>query len=703
MRHGILLGLLAAALGATVAAEPESPPPPPPTPELTEYVQVGAEAPASSTIATKVPVPLQQIPANVGVVGEELLREQSARTLGDALRNVSGLNVQSQSGVTDFFLIRGFDSLSSGLVLSDGAGEPEVTLYPVYNLEGVEVLKGPGGFLYGSNPLSGAVNLVRKQPLPGNFGSINAAYGSFATLDAAVDWNLGNDTGSRAFRLNATSQETNGYRHDTDGKLRAINPAFTWRPSDATALHFNLEYVNAKLSPDNGLPLVGTELPAVDRDNNYQSPFDRSDQDIVRFQFDYEHTLTPSLKLRDKAYQRSLDWVSNGTFFNGVFPDQNGRLAVSRTLLLLDDAQRWTGNQLESVLTFGSAVKHTLLAGVELARQDDEFTLDIVPPESQLAPGLPPIDLLQPVETATTITPFPFLGGDARSRIVAPYVVDQIDVSSRFHVQAGVRYDFIDFSDRVNEIDRDDSGFSPRAGLAWTPREASTLYVDAGRSFAPPSPRVISEDREPERGDQFELGWKQQFLEGKLRTTVAAYQLERDNMAIPDDNGVTQQQGDQRSRGIELELAAEPLPRLHTFLAYALTDAELTHFAEQIVVGVDQNGQPVMATVDRSGNTPAFAPRHLLNLWVGKSFASGLGVGGGARWVSAQFIAEDNAARIDSYVLLDATVYYDLRNCRMKVTLKNLADKEYETRGFGATSVLPGQPFSANFGFEYRF
>ena len=104
------------------------------------------KVPTVSTIATKVPVPIRLTPASIGVVNHGLFQHQSGVVLGDALRNVSGVNIQTVFGVTDFFVIRGFDSLSSGLLLTDGASEPEATFYNLYNLERVEVLKGPGAF-----------------------------------------------------------------------------------------------------------------------------------------------------------------------------------------------------------------------------------------------------------------------------------------------------------------------------------------------------------------------------------------------------------------------------------------------------------------------------------------------------------------------------------------------------------------------------
>src|SRR6185436_7448152 len=176
-----------------------------------------------------------------------------------------------------------------------------------------------------------------------------------------------------------------------------------------------------------------------------------------------------------------------------------------------------------------------------------------------------------------------------------------------------------------------------------------------GRGFAPPSSRVVGE-REAEESQQTEAGVKANLWGGKAQATLAIYDLERENVAIPDRTGITRQSGSQRSRGVELELAAEPLPRLRTFFSYAYTDAELTEFAELVLVGFNP---PAFATVDRSGNRPAFAPEHLANLWVSRRFENGFGAGIGGRYLSEQFLAEDNAFELDDTATLDAAFFYD--------------------------------------------
>ncbi|MEE8137766.1 MAG: TonB-dependent receptor [Thermoanaerobaculia bacterium] len=666
-------------------------------PAATERATILVEAslpyvPKSNTIATKLPVELEWTPANVGVVSSPLLEEQNARVLTDALENVSGLNVQTGSGAFDFFLVRSFDSLTSGLVLTDGAPEPEATFYQLYNTERVEVLKGPGGFLYGSNPLAGAVNIVRKQPTPSNFAVLGATFGSYDTFEGTVDLNRASASGELSFRLNGLWRDSDGYRDGRQTEVAAVNPALTWRPNDRTTLNLNFEFVDSDYTPDAGIPIVGGEVAPVPRDRSYASPLDRSEQEIHRFQIDFERRLSEHLTLRNKTYYRELDWLADGTLFGGVLPPffEGGDPLLIRSQLQLDDRQRLLGNQLEAVFAASTgSLRHRVLAGLELTRLEDDFTLDF-----EL---LPLIGLFNPLEVPTGLeVRFRLQSGDSRSEVVAPYVIDQIEVSDRLQVLIGARFDSIEFDDDVTGTSRSDGELSPMLGAVYRPAAGLALYVNVAESFAPASTRVIGE-RKPEESRQVELGLRKKLLQGRLHATLALFELERENIAIPDDNGFTQQAGDQRARGVELEATAELSSGLRAFLAYAYTDSELTRFAEGFLVG------DTFVFFDRSGNRPAFSPEHLANAWLSKRLNRHWTVAGGLRYVDEQFIAEDNVTELDDYLLLDAAATLRFGNWRWRLHLENLTDEEYDTRGFGALSVIPGRPITATLGVDYRF
>ncbi len=682
---------------ASPAGEASSVPVPPVT--VTDYLFVDGAlpyVPASNTIATKLPLSLRKTPASVGVISEAVFEEKKARVLGDALGAISGLNVQTQTGIADLFVLRGMDSLSSGLFLFDGAPEPETSFFQLYNVERVEVLKGPASFLYGGSPTAGVVNLVRKQPEPLRFLSVSGTAGSFGTYDGSLDVNTASSDGRLALRLNGLYRKSDGYREGRDSRTWALNPSLTFTPNAQSSLNINVEYVDASFQPDAGIPVVfgltGPSLADVPRRQSYQSPNDKSDQNITRVQADYQNRLDETLTLRAKAFYRRLDWDSRGTIFNGVFPGRLG-LEVSRTLLLLDDRQEFYGVQAEAVLGLKTGpLSHRILVGVEAQRLADRYSLDVG--------FLPNIALVNPRETAQGpifVLPQFASGADARSLILAPYAIDQIAVSDEVEVLLGGRFDAIDYDDSKTRTARNDRRGSPVVGLVYSPRKDLSLYGHYGSAFAPPSSRVVGE-RKPEVSRQGELGAKAALLNGRLQATLALYQLDRENVAIPDDNGITQQNGTQRSRGVEVELAAEPQPGLRALFSYAYNRATLTEFKES-VFSFATGGNVV---VDRSGNTAAFAPEHIANLWLSKRLPYGLGVAAGGRYLSRQFIAEDNLLSLKSALTFDAAVSYETGLHRVSLNFKNLTNQRYETRGFGSTSAIPASGFAMTLGYQLR-
>jgi TonB-dependent siderophore receptor len=696
----LVWGQLALALClASAAPNAQTPRPEEETPRFETSIEVRANLsaePAASTVATRMPHLPRDLPLSVAVVGRSLLDQQGALVLGDALENASGVNVHTGFGVFDFFVIRGFDSLTSGLVLTDGVPEPESTFYPLYNVRQVEVLKGPASFLHGGNPLAGAVQLERKQPQTKRFADLTLSYGRYGTFEAAVDANAATSDGRLAARINATWQGTDGYRDLPRGSIQGVNPTLFWRPDPKTRLFFDCEVVRSEWPPDTGIPFVGESgqtLAPVPRTRSYQTPYDTSMQDVQRFRFEVARRIGGSLVLRNRLYHTELTWDSDGTLVNGAYPFPDGRTYVARTFVLLNDRQRLLGNQLELGATFTTGpVRHDVLAGFEIKSLADRFTQDVA--------FLPPIDMLEPVETAqppfATVPPLA-QRGDSRSLVLAPYVVDRLRLSPRLQAFVAARLDVLDYEDPINATRRSDTRVNPMLGLTLSPTTSLALHASWGTASAPPSTQVVG-PRDPEESWQAEVGAKLSLPGGKASAGIALYHLERGNIAIPDSTGLSRQTGDQRSRGIELDLSAQPSTGWVTTASYAYTDAELTSFSELVPLQ-----PPAFVVIDRTGNLAPFAPRHIVSLWTSKHFDWGLGVALGVRSLSDQFISEDNRYSIGAHTTLDAMVSYEVRRLRLRVNLKNLTGTEYETRGFGAVSAIPARPFEVRARAEISF
>ncbi len=653
-----------------------------------------------NTIATKLPVPIKSTPLSVSAITGLINTQQRNVILSDALRNASGVNIQSENGVLDYYFIRGFNSLENGLVMTDGTPEPEATFYDMYNVDRVELMKGSGTFLYGGNPLSGTVNLVRKQPLFRNFASANLSFGHFSTWRTTVDAGFSDEQQRYAGRLNGLFQRSDGYRDGRENDGFAVNPTFSWRIDNNAILNLDVEYVQSNYTPDAGVPvhfdITGQRAPIladVDREMTFQQTTDASEQTLMRARLHYSRRFGDNLVLREKFYFTDLDWVSGGTLLNGAF-SSSGFDVVRRSFSDLDDKQTLIGNQIEFLFNqTGDQYILNIMAGFEVNRLEDKFqlefregtTVSLQSPETVVDPGNGLTQFLSEV--------------DGSSTVLAPYILNRLSIGKNIQVFGGGRFDFVNYTDTRTdgslspigffstdtETDRSFSEFSPMAGVVITPVATTSLYANFGRGFAPPSSQVAG-DAEPEESQQIEVGLKQQFLDDKVSATIAWFDLEKKNIPILDQTGMSRQIGTQTSDGLEIEVAARPGAGFTILGSYSLLNAELKEFTE-----FDSFAQSI---ADRSGNRPAFTPDNIANVWVSKQFTNGFGVGGGFRYLSDQFIAADNVFEIDGYVAADAVLFYSAEQWTVRVNGKNLNDASYETRGFGASSVIPANPLA---------
>jgi iron complex outermembrane recepter protein len=227
------------------------------------------------------------------------------------------------------------------------------------------------------------------------------------------------------------------------------------------------------------------------------------------------------------------------------------------------------------------SISHQLVAGFDLTRQlsyygDFSNTFD-----------LPPLDIRNPnYDVPLPELPFLPFGSLRINQSYGVYLQDQIAFSDNLKMLIGGRYDWL--TDENGPIDGDrtsqnDGAFSPRIGLVYQPNQNVSLYASYSQSFRPSiGQNPDSRPFEPTRGTQYEVGVKADFLNGKLSTTLALYNLTKTNVLTPDPDpeiarqGFQVQVGEQRSRGVELDVAGEILPGWKVIASYAFTDAEVT-------------------------------------------------------------------------------------------------------------------------------
>ena len=664
--------------------------------------------PNTSSIGSKISIPIHKTPASISVVTSNIMLDQNAVVLSDALRNISGINVQSNLGTNDFFLIRGFESSSAGLILTDGVQSPDISIYEIYgfgfydmyNVERVEVLKGPASFLYGSNTLSGAVNLTRKQPIPRNFTKLSFRMGGYKLKRATFDSGITNEDKKILFRINGLLQYSEQYRKGKFSKSNALNPSLVWNMGKHGTLNINFEYVNSQLIPDAGIPLYILDgkwrLPDIPPDMSFQTPLDESNQEIYKLYIDYGRNIGNFLDIKSKVYYKSNNGFTDLTVPNNPHPSISGAWVLERHIYSFSEKQTIFGNQNEAVFKYeNQCFKNELLVGLEssLLKSNATRALSIVPSTLLFYHN-------ETVKNNNDVFRLNDISCNSEIFTLAPYLVNYMHFSESFQILFGGRHDILNFeTDRQNApfdyftmslssipkpLSKSYEKFSPMLGIMFQESEDLWFYANASKSFSK-GVRIIDS---PITSTQFEIGYKYKSKDGKMRNSFAIYSLHKENIALPLQGRLQGfahiPTGNQRSLGLELEVAAQPILDWYLFFNYAYTISDLLKYNARYI-----NEYFKIGLKDFSNNSAAFVPAHLLNIWSTKELYRGLGVGAGIKYVGKQYAYIDNEFEMDGYFLYDMSLFYLSDQWELRMNIKNITGKKYLTRGFGPYSVIP--------------
>jgi iron complex outermembrane receptor protein len=247
---------------------------------------------------------------------------------------------------------------------------------------------------------------------------------------------------------------------------------------------------------------------------------------------------------------------------------------------------------------------------------------------------------------------------------------------NRLILLAGLRYDGINQTvtnvqtrfTPASEVEQQDDAITPRLGILYRLLPELSIYGSYSRSFNPNSGTTVQGNiLEPETGAGFEAGIKAELLNGKLLATVAYFDAKKQNIAVADPQflGFFIPTGEQRSRGIELDLAGEILPGWNIISSYAYTDAEITN---------DSNPS-------RIGSRLANIPNHSGGLWttyeIQTGSLKGLGFGAGFNYVGERFGGLPNSYRANAYWLANAAVFYKTGKWRLAINIRNFTNTHY--------------------------
>jgi catecholate siderophore receptor len=649
----------------------------------------------------KLTEPLREVPQTIVVVPRAVIQEQNATTLRDVLRNVPGITMQAGEGgvpAGDQMSIRGFSSRTD--IFVDGVRDFGGYSRDPFNVEQIEVAKGPASSLVGRGSTGGSINLVSKSPQGDVRRDVTVGLGSSAYKRGTADFNQPLATvglEGAALRLNALWTDADVPRRDEVTNRRwGVAPSLSLglgRPTRLTVSYFHLGQDNV---PDYGQPWVNAASgplaefnggrPPVEADRFYgllARDYETTDTDLATATL--ERDFGSSLQLRNQLrYGRTRrdSVITAPRFANVASPTEYTR--VNRNLQSRDMTDTIVSNQLGLQARFDTGrLSHALAAGFEVAREGSENFL-------RTGPTAPQADLFEPDPNDPYPGPVTRTGAvnDGTADSLTAYAFDTVHLTSRLEVSGGLRFDRFDVeydsapaTGATMSFARQDDMWSWKAGAVFKPRPNGSVYAGVGNSFNPSAEglalAVATAELAPEETRSYEVGSKWDLAGGRLAVTGAVFRTEKTNARTPGVNPGDPPQvlrGKQRVDGAEIGAQGNIGDRLTVFAGY-------THMRSEIEAS---------GTATEVGNALAQTPEDTFNVWATVRVTRRLTAGGGAQYMDTVFRNAINTLQAPDYWLFNGTAAYEVnRNLTLRLNGHNLADADYVDR-VGGGHFIPG-------------
>lgn len=674
----------------------------------------------NSSIGSKADTPLAEVPQSISVMGQKQLEAQNVQSINEALMYTAGIQTYGVDTRSDYYLTtRGFSSnfyldhlrLPLGKPMASWRNDP-------YELERVEVLRGPASVLYGSGGVGGTINLVSKKPTADPINEVGIEFGNMGQKNLFTDLGLASIDGIWSSRLVAQVGTSEIQGNPANDERISLAPSFRWQPSNDTSLTLLLSYFKQDAaSLSNFLPYEGTVTASkqgkIDRDTFLgDARYNNYDKEQHSIGYEFEHRFNETWAIRQHARYQHMEIDNRSVYGIGLADDlakqYNPYLASIGYPPLPTDPDRrlmyrMVGHQQFNFDRFNldthaqarfdtPRMQHTLLIGLDLQQQNSEDPLQYgIDTTAATAPYPTPYDPYtnpdQPIDEALAFSS-PLMKGKADAeqtlRQVGVYLQDQIKIDQQLVLTLSGRQDWVksDYREKISKSDQDnkDQAFTGRAGVSYLLPYQLTPYVSYAQSFEPltgsnGSDPATKQPFKPLEGQQWETGLKYLPAHGKHALQLAVFEITQQNVVSTDQaTQINRQIGEQRSRGFELEGHLQVVPAWTLRAAYSYLDIETTKSDNPAEVG----------------KRPVVSPRHTASVWNSYRFDKDqwqgrVELGVGARYVGETTANESNTLNAPSYTILDANMSYQLPHWRFSLTAKNLADKTYVSCGSDAS------------------
>ena len=691
-----------------------------------EVVTTGQYLYSDQVNALKTPTPIIDVPQSLSIVNAEQILEQGFDSIGDIVLYTPGLNQSQGEGHRDAVVLRGVRSTADFFV--DGVRDDVQYYRSLYNLEQVEVLRGPNALLFGRGGTGGLINRVtKKADLKDQFVGYKASVDTFGAFDVAGDVNYAiNDTA--AFRLNAYYESLNNHRDFFDGDRIGFNPTLRWQATSATTVDLSYEYVNNERFIDRGIPSAAPD-GTTSTVSGLRSPVESlsditfGDEDLNTteleahvFRANVSHQFADNIKGNFTATYGDYDKLYQNLFpvgFNAANPDFGG-IATVNLDGYVDTTQRQSltlsGNLVGEFETGG--IGHTIVGGLEYidtSNDNDRFNtfFDTSQDDVETFAVNRPINILNGVGVnaagVTTTNSFDVNVNDddeADLRVFSAFVQDEIAVTDWLDIVVGARFDSFDFTvvntlaaadDPARTLSRTDEEISPRLGLILKPKENISIYGSFSESFIPQSGEQFAEISNseaaitPDIAQNLEAGLKWDFAQG-LSLTAALFQIETTD-GIPTGDAANQvDESLIRVEGFEASLSGNITDKFSIITGVSFLDGEI------IDEGVLDD------------NVPREIPEFTVSAWGNYDLTDRFGLGFGVTHQGESFADGGNTTVLPSFTRLDAAAYYDVSDSlRLQVNIENLTDTDYFPSAHTDDQITVGAPINAKFTVSGRF
>jgi len=650
---------------------------------------------ARSQTATKTDTALVNVPQSLTVVTAQQMRDQQMTSIGDVVRYVPGVGVHQGENNRDQIIFRGNSSSADFFV--NGVRDDVQYFRDVYNLDRIEVLRGPNAMIFGRGGGGGIVNRSTKEAGKVVLRELVLAGGSFDDARATLDLNQPLNP-QAAVRLNALWEDSGSFRDRVNLHREGINPTATFLSNEQTKVTLSYEYLRDRRTADRGITSWQGRPAPVPQELYFGNPDDSHVRATVNLVSGLiEHRTASNLEIRNRTVFGSYDRDYQNYVPGAVTADQN-QVALSA---YNNATKRRNGfNQTDLTYRIGNdSVRHTLLGGVELGRQlTDNFRNTGYFNNATTSLFVP---YLNPkVATAAT---FRQSATDAdnhlKTDVGAIYAQDHIEFGSHWQVLGGLRFDTFSLQYTNNRtggyLGRRDNLLSPRACLIYKPEAPVSIYGSYSVSYLPSSGdqfsslTTITQQVKPEKFSNCEIGAKFD-LRRDIFLTTAVYQLDRTNTRATDPNDPTRilQTGSQRSKGFEIGLNGTITTAWTASLGYAYQNAYIR----------------TTTTAAAAGAKVGQVPKHSFSLWNKYQLAPKVAVGLGVLRRSDVYATIDDSVKLPSYTRVDAAVYYAIsERWRMQVNVENLLNKKYYLNADSNTNISPGAPLTLRASWVTRF